>query len=715
MDTDALDLRTIVDLLRRRGAFILLVTALALVAAGVAILAIKPVYSATALVLVDPNTKNLLDPTVPSGGSGFDSLRVDSEVELVKSEITLLAVAEELSLVADPEFGLRLGLHDRLLALLRLAQPRLPDGREARAAVLGNLRDSVVVQRRGLTFLIAVSARSERPEFAAAIANAVSRIYIAQQLEVKVASMLASADVVKRRIAEASAALTQSERALDAFVDQNIVRIGEAAGRTDLLQLRNEISALETIHAQSSSAAEQLDGSLAHRDWAAVAANLGDQAVASLERQRLALLGDVADAAEGSKTAIDLRAQLAALETQLESATARSLAGLRQEIASTQGRVSDLRTHLRSSILESDLPSEVLTGIYQLQQTSEIARSQYQALLTRQNDLDTQAYLEVADSRLVTEATPPDLPSFPKPSLVLLLAGLVGLGIGIALAFLIEHFVGGFTSAAQAQSVLRSPVVSEIPRQRPAKAAEGGATGLTDSLILAPLSAFSEAVRRIRIGVDQAVRRRPSRGMSEAGAGAVIMLTSAAPGEGKTTVALSLARAYALAGMSTLLIDCDLRNPGIHKLLDIEPSEGLLDYLAHSADASGLRTILTIDRSSGASVIVGSRRSDIATDQLVAGKTFARLIEAARANFDIVLLDTPPVGAVVDGLYLAGLTDAIGFVVKFSSTPQQEVRAAMASLLNARADGAPILTILNQQTSNLAAYRGKYAGYYAEA
>lgn len=712
MDADALDLRSIVDLLRRRGVIILVVTVLALGLAGLAILAMTPVYSATALVLVDPDKQNLLDAAAPAGGSGYDSLRVDSEVELVKSEMTLLAVADQLDLASDPEFGLRLGLHERLLAFLRLAQPRLPDSREARVALLGNLRDSVVVQRRGLTFLIAVTARSERPEMAAAIANAVARTYIAQQLEAKVASTLASADVVRRSIAEASSALTESEHALDAFLDQNIVRIGEATGRTDFQPMRDEILGLERIQAQFGTTAERINRSLARRDWATVAAALGTEAVANLERQRLELVGDIADAADGDR-AIDLRASLAALETQLQQAAARTLAGLNREIANGQGRMSDLRAQLRTAILQSDLPAEVLTGIYQLQQSAEIARTQYQALLTRQNELSTQAYLEVADSRLVTEATPPDLPAFPKPGLLLLLAGLVGLGLGIAVTFLAEHFVGGFTSAAQAQAVLRSPVVSALPRQRAAKP-EDRTAGPADALVLTPLAAFSEEVRRIRIGIDQAIRRRPA-GDAATAPGAVIMVTSAVSGEGKTTVALSLARAYALAGMSTLLVDCDLRAPGIHRLLDIEPSEGLLDYLAQNADASALRSILTVDRISGASVIVGARRSDVPTDQLLAGKTFARLIEAARANFDVVLLDTPPIGPVVDGLYLAGLTDAIAFVVKFSSTPQQEVRAAMASLLNAKADGVPVLTVLNQQTSHLAAYRGKQAGYYAEA
>jgi capsular exopolysaccharide synthesis family protein len=196
------------------------------------------------------------------------------------------------------------------------------------------------------------------------------------------------------------------------------------------------------------------------------------------------------------------------------------------------------------------------------------------------------------------------------------------------------------------------------------------------------------------------------------GGGIVVMLSSAAPGEGKTTIALSLARAYALAGMSTLIIDADLRKPSIHKQLGMTASEGLLEYLANPD--SELRSIMTIDDRSGAQVVLGSRRSDIATDQLVASKTFERLVVAARSNFDVVVLDTPPVGPVVDGLYLSRLVDAIVYVVKWSDTPQQEARGAVRAIMGAKPARVPLLAVLNQQANNANAYRGKYAGYYAD-
>jgi len=712
MDSDALDLRNVFGLLRRRIWIILLATVVALAIAGLALLALKPIYTATALILVDPSTKNLLDPDAQGGASAADSLRVDSEVELVRSETTLLAVASSLNLADDPEFGLRIGMRDSLLAFFRIAEPSVPSGEQALASILGNLRSKVSVQRRGLTYLIAVSAQSGRPAFAADLANNVARTYISQQLQAKVASTLESAGIIRDRLAEASSTVAQSERAFDQFVDQNLPTISEATGRTDFLQLRNEIQSLNDFRAQSGAVADAAEQSLQRQDWAALATSLQDEAVANLERQRVDLMASLQGAAEGTQASIDLRQNLANVESQLSTAASAAVTGLRQDINNTQGRISDLRNQLRQSILGADLPSEILTSIYELQQSAEVARAQYQTLLTRQNDLATQAYLQVADSRLVSEATRPSSPSFPNPRLILLMAGLFGLGIGVGLAFLIENFVGGFTSEAQAVSMLRTPVASAVPRQRGGKRGANEPASVADALILSPLSVYSEAIRRVRVGIDQEIRRARD---GDRGEGVVVVVSSAAPNEGKTTIALSLTRAYALAGMSTLLIDCDLRKPGIHRQLGIQASEGLLEYLVGTDESVDLKSILTVDMGSGAQIIVGSRRSDIATDQLVAGKTFTRLIEAARKNFDVVVLDTPPVGPVVDALYLAGLADAIAFVVKFSSTPQQEVRAAMASLQAAKPENAPVLTVLNQQDGNAAAYRGKYAGYYAEA
>ncbi len=707
------DLRGTLGLLRRQLRLILVMLAVGLAAAGLAVFVLKPVYTASALVMVDPSRKNLLDPETQAGTTSSESARVDSEVELVRSETTLLSAVQTLDLVNDPEFGVSLGLRDRLLAFLRIADPRLPTGEEALQSIVDRLRDAVSVQRRGLTFLISIQARSSSPETAARLANAIAEAYIREQLEFKVQATLASRDIIQGRIADASTAVARSEDAFDQFIDGNIRTITAETGRTDLLSLQQRLQELNQSRNTGMATVLSAETSLASRDWQSIAQSLQSDALAALERDKRALEQSLLDTVEGSQAAIDLRARLDAIDDQLEETATAELTSLRSSVSAAQSEATDLRAQLRSSVLSASLPAETLTSIYELQQSAELARVQYQTLLARANDLDAQAYLQVADSRIVSQATRPISPSFPNPPLILALAGFASLALGIGLAVLVENYVGGFTSEEQLQSVLRVRQAVSVPRQK-----EPGAGSVADAVANSPLSAYAEAVRRIRVGVDLAARRRPARDDaepgSEKGRGMVVMVTSAAPAEGKSTLALSLARAYALAGKSTLLVDCDLRKPSIHRQLGVEPSTGLLDYLISHGRSTSPSEVVVEDKLSGAHVVVGSRRSDVATDQLVSGATFERLIAAAVEGFEIVVLDTPPIGPVVDGVYLAPLADVVVFVVRWAGTSQQDARAAISAVSDAKKDDTEVIAVLNQQAGSHAAYRGKYAGYYTE-
>jgi succinoglycan biosynthesis transport protein ExoP len=711
IEDDEFDLRGVLGVLRRRLRLILVTILLVLAVTGGIMLTLKPVYTASTLILVDPSRKDLLDPEAQMQGTSSDSARVESEVELVKSETTLLRVIEELNLVADPEFGVSLGLRDRLLAFLRIAEPQLPTGEAALQDVLGKVRDAVSAQRRGLTYLIAVQARAFDPARAATLANAVADAYIREQLEAKVRSTLASRDIINDRIAEAQQAVATSEQAFDGFIESNIDAITRETGRTDLAALRQQLQNVNADRARVASLAELANGSLTRRDWAGVASQLQSDALEQLEQQRRELETSFAGVADGSQRAIDLSAELDALEARMLDTAAAELTTLRQRIASSQAQATDLRVQLRSSVLSSDLPAAVLTSIYGLQQNAEIARTQYQTLLARLNDLNTQSTLQIPDSRIVSEALAPGDPSFPNPRLILSVAGVVALGLAISLAFLVENFVGGFTSEGQLKAVLKTPAVVAVPRQKGQASIGSDGLGVADAITSAPLSSFAEAVRRIQIGVENRLRRAGRL----RGDGAVIMVTSAVPNEGKTTMALSLARAYALSGHSTLLIDCDLRRPSVHRHLGMDTSAGLLEYLGTSESDVTLASILTIDQPSGAQVIVGARRSGIATDQLVTGAAFADLVQSARKSFEVVILDTPPIGPVVDGLHLVQHADCVVFVVRWADTSQSEAKGAINALREVMRPDTGILAVLNQQNRDQLSYRYSYYNYYTES
>ena len=700
MEDAEVDLRNVLGLLRRQVRLIIASVIVVVTLAGLVTFSFTPIYSATALILVDPSRKNLLDPDAQIGSGVSDSARIDSEVEILRSDNVLLKVIEAENLTSDVELGASLSLRERILTLLRLYEPQPPTAAEALHQVLNNLRNAVSIQRRGLTYLISVQGRSPDSGQAARIANAVAGAYIEDQVAAKVASTLSSRDILQARIQQARDAITASESAFDGFIDGNVARIATEIGRPDLVQTRQQIAQLEANRRARSQQADAAQADLASADWDALVASLQSSALAELARQRSELAGRPAT------EVTDLSEQLAALDIRLRDTASVEVAGLRNAITAAQQQEAELRQQLRQSVLDSALPAAILTDLYGLRQNAELARNQYQLLLSRLQDLETQADLQVADSRIVSPALPPQSPDFPNRPLIMALAGLVAIGLGIALAFLYENFIGGFTSEAQLGSVLKTRVASAIPRQKASPDKES----LANLMVAAPLSVFAESVRRLRATLQQTLRSKEPQAEDK---GRVIMISSTAPGEGKTTLALSLARSYALSGSRTLLIDCDLRKPSLHRHLGLEPSHGLLEFLDGN-EREGLTPIISADTMTDATFIVGAHRSDVPTDQLLTGQSFARLMRAARHTFDVVILDTPPVGPVVDALYVAPVADAIVFVTRWVSTSQLDAKEALASLAEAKAPGTEIVAIINQQDRTRASYLRKYGAYYAE-
>lgn len=708
MGETELDLRGIIGVLQRQFRLILTTIVGVVGMATIAALALTPTYTSSALILVDPSTKNLLDPQSQMINSSGDSARIDSEVELARSDSVLLDVIKQQDLITDSEFGVSLGNTARILSFLRLREPTLPSGTEALNEALSSLRKAISVQRKGLTYLISVQARSEDPEKAARIANAAAEAYIADQLASKIDSILASRSVLQARTTQARQAIVTSEESFDSFIAQNIARITRDTGNSNLATMQSQIQQLQEARTKSNGLATNVEQSMQSNNWDAIVASLQSDALASLNTQRNALSQSLSAAAENSTVRASLRDELAQIEERMRQQTQTEVGALRNSVQQSQGREDDLRQTMRSQVLSSNLSADVLTQLYERQQNAELARAQYQTLLSRSQDLEAQANLQVADSRIVSPALAPQLPSFPNKSLMLTLAALLGAGLGIGLAFLYENLIGGFTSQEQVEAVLRTPVAAVIPRER----GKTEKDSLSDMMVQSPLSIFAESIRRARAAIENTLRG--VRNDEDGPRGAVIMVTSTSPNEGKTTFALSLARSYALSGQSVLLVDCDLRKPSIHRHLGLESSEGLLDFLsADTLNAANIQSIISNDELTGVTVITGARRSDVPTDQLLAGAAFGRLIRSAQQTFDTIILDTPPLGPVVDGLYISTFANVICFLTRWSSTSQQDAKKSMASLQGSKQEGATILAILNQQDDAGRSYQRRYGSYYS--
>ncbi len=701
-----IDIRAILGLLRRQLRLILVVFLAVTGIAAAFTFTLTPLYTATTLVMVDPSNKNLLAGESQLGAVSANDPRIEGEVMLAKTDGVLLTVIDRLNLVNDPEFQPSLGFAARVLSFLRLREPTLPTPEEALRQTLNKLGSMVTARRQGLTLLVAISAQSEDPDRASRIANAVSRAYIDSQLFSKVQSIVDARNVLVQQLQSARQNVVESEGSFDRYIETNLGGIIEQTGNTQLAEIQRQIANLSSVRQATNAELSTLQAELGNEDFSSLSQRLADEAAANLERQRQDILGQLQDGIS-SIAEIDLREQLSTIESELSQRARDRVASLQQELQDSQSGETALRQNLRSTILNSGLSADALTEIYDLQQQAELARQQYDQLLARSQQMQAEATLQVPDSRVVSEALRPVSASWPNIRLMLVLAGLAGLGLGVALAFVYEHFIGGVTAPDQLAGLIKSANVITVPR---IKLTEQQASA-SDQLLTSPLSAYAESIRRIRVFLEQGFVKG---GQENRAGGKVVLVTSTAPGEGKTTLALSLARSYALAGRKTLLIDGDLRRPSVHRQIGLDSGDGLVEILRAEDPMPGLSNSLVRDEASGLMVLLTPHRSDIPTDDLVSGRQFSRLIEAARKTFDVIILDTPPLGPVVDALYLARYADAVVYVVQWAETGQSEIRRAYYPLRETLADDVDIVPVLNQQNSGSVAYYRRYNGYYGE-
>jgi len=701
-----IDLRTIVLFLRRQAKLIVITAFAVFTAAALIVFAISPTYKASALILVDPVRKNILDPVSQMTGAAVDGPKVDSEVEILRSDNVLMDVIESEELVSDEEFGVKIDWRDKIFAALRLAPLKLPTGQEAISDVRENLRKAVTVGRRGQTYIIGVSVDSERPDKAAELANAIAASYIRLQLQAKVNDMLATRDVVQTQIAAARKNVIEAEGAATRYIETNIDTVISASPRSELRQIHQALEGLRLESSRSTGLVTDLRQNIASRNWTQLADKLATDASAELLRKRQALEASLSQAA-AETDAVDLRKELKDVEDSLTSLAENRVSTLEASLSTMENDRREMDQRLNAAYIEA-APADQLAEFLELQSISAKTTATYRDLIAREQELATQSSLQMADSRIVSPALAPTKPSFPNIPLVLGLAGILALGAGVGLGFVFENYVGGFTSAGQVEAVTGLPLGATLPKQ----SLTDGDTTVADVLVSKPLSRYSENIRRIQALINRSVARREPVAQVP-GVGITILVTSAMAAEGKTTAALSLARSYALAGHSVLIVDGDLRKPSLHRHFKMDLSNGIVDYLSGSLPSEEFSKVVVRDPKTSLVAALGARRSEVPTDRLVTTNTFTQLLAAASRKYEYVILDSPPVGPVVDGLYMAEHADAIVFVVKWASTPQRTVVEAINAVKAACRQDANIFVVINSDRSKEQGYANA-DGYYVE-
>lgn len=263
LDEEQIDLRAVLDLLRRKIWLILIVASAGMVVAAGAISAMPLRYTASALILVDTAGRDVLDGGRVQPSAGWDNARVESEVEILRSQPILLEALERSDLQRDPSFQPMPGWGQRLSAIFGLGPGVAPTEAEKRDAAIERLRSALLVQRRGLTYVIAVNATADAPQLAARMANAVAEAHIALQTEDKERGIRMTLTLLEARLSQAASDLNSSKAALDIFLHRTLPLAAEREERPDAIQataggFHGELVSSDSIGQQDTGAGEAI-------------------------------------------------------------------------------------------------------------------------------------------------------------------------------------------------------------------------------------------------------------------------------------------------------------------------------------------------------------------------------------------------------------------------------------------------------------------------
>jgi len=654
----------------------------------------KPTYGGTVLVEINNEQPNVLNfkEVLQISSADVDSYR-ETQFRVLQSRTLADRVVQDLQLYRRPEFYRQqrlFGLFERDPETIPAASDTGPPdlSSEAYRSSVKHLMDVVEVAPVRRSNLVEVYFYSHDPQLAARVANQLAADYIEQNLQVKWDETIKASEWLSNQLVGLKAKLEKSEDALQAYAQAHSILFVE--DRKNLVNARLEQLQTEYTKAQADRFQKESLYSLVQagkvQDLPGVLANNLIQELsvrlAELERD---YAQQTAIVKPDYPKAVQLRKQIDALQASLETQKKALVQNIVDDYRSAVAREKYLAEAVEAQKKEVNDIAEKSIQYNILKREVDTNKQLYDGLLQRLKEAQVSAGLKASNIRIVDAAEVPRRPVRPRVVLNLAIGFILGLGLGIGLAFFQDYLDKSLKTPDEVETLLRLPSLGVIPAFAALGAGKAPGTGLMSrrgaTAQMAPAVQTSpasiEAFRSLRTSILLSANPVPK----------LILITSAFPGEGKTSTTINLGATLASLGSKVVIVDCDMRRPACHRSTGVENKPGFVQCLTGHVDLA--EALLPVPGVENLSVIpcgpIPPNPAEILSSPM-AGELFQRL----RSQFEYVLVDSPPLLSVADSRILSTLTDAVVLVVRAYETSYDVVRRARALLYGA---GARILGV----------------------
>jgi polysaccharide biosynthesis transport protein len=633
--------------------------------------------------------------------------RTSTEVLITRNnpEIGLQNKGEEVQV--DPTFfqtQFRLLKSDEILE--RVIAKLYPAGMsEGRVSLKGKIRNSIVPKVIPNTTIVSIMIVGENPQWVARIADTLAQVYVEYNLET---GMKASGDsfiFLSQRINELKDKLSSLQKEL-AELEQKAGVYSFASGQTGSLEF-SRADDLNERYLTAKAERMELESSLntftnLYREgrYAQMIDIVDDPVINNLSNQ---LREKEIHLASLKKEYLDTHPEIGktldsinVLKERIEEEGEGAINRISAKLVTLRSRENTLLKSLKETKDSLGRQSRDVSRYTLLKQEIETTQGLYESMLTKLQEIDISSELGPPLSiAVLTPAYVPENPIKPKKAYNIIFGLIFGLFLGTGVVFLDEYLDTAIKNPSDIEKYLNLPVLSKTPYLKE----------LFDSDALhypeeGKNSHFLESFRVLRTNVQFVSVDSPLK---------TLLITSSITGEGKTTTAILLAKSFARMGKKTLLVDCDMREPAIHRVFKISKEKGLSKLLI---DEGSLEELIT-----GTSVenlyVLAAGPVPPNPSELLNSKKMENFLEDVREKYDIVIIDSPPVVSVSDPSIIGAKVDGTLLVVSFGKVPREvciEAKNLLAKT-HTKIIGATLNSLISEASSYYYYYR-KYYHYY---
>ena len=667
-------------------------------------------YVASGMVVLNARQPEIIqvDPAAPALVTTQSG--VETEMEVLQSPALAEQVIDKLELLNDPEFnqsiapdpqGLallfeyidpRTWLHSVIRSVRKLGQAQQPAKTEddtqniQTTSTINQFLNNLRIDNTGQSYGISVSFGSEDPKKAAQITNAIIDQYLVSQLEAKYDAMRRANSWLSERVEDLRKQAEETDRAVQAYREK--ADLVQARGQTISAQQLSELNTQLVVARTDLAAAEaRLRGmrDLVRTGKIGSAPEvLQSGYIQGLKQQEATLARQLAELTtrygERHPQIITIKAQLRDVRGKIDAEVQQVVNSLESEVSVLRTRVATMEQNLQSTKASADQLERGEVKLADLQREADANRAIYQDFLTRFKETSNQVQIQQADARIVSRAREPVAPTYPRSLLVIIAAVVGGTLIGLVAVILAEQFDTRLRTTDQVEQISGEAVIGIVPEVR--KGLKG--TLPHEFLIQQPESAYSEALRSILASLQV---------YNQTSTSPVFLVTSALPEDGKTTLVLSLGIAAALSGRRAVVVDADLRRHSLSTLAGISPDAGLTEYLKSSVPLSEI----VYEHTSGVNIVpIRTPRKagpewSFAEKKLLSSDRMRNLLDVLSRQFDLVIIDSPPVNVLADASMLASAAKATLFVVRWGRSTGESLQTAVQQLRRAGATLAGVV------------------------